>query len=298
MVKRFNLGRILYGLLALTVFCAGANAQSGARAPQFTVRTLDGEEFSSGSLHGRVVLLEFWTTRCPDCRKTEAAVGELARSYYSQGLVAIAVDVGEPAARVAAYLKAHPAAVPVAVDQGGKLSARFGKHGVPYCVAIDRDGFIAGSQSGPGGADSLLSLVSLAGLQSRPAASRAAKASPAAPNAGAPRAGAPGEAQGGEALAAPAPAPVSPPKIIELPRTAGTEPQKPSPKTIFVLTNGERLESDKYTMDGGVLQVEVGGVQRAIALNALDLKATEAVNHERGVDLKIPESGSEVYIAF
>jgi hypothetical protein len=183
----------------------------------------------------------------------------------------------------------------VALDQGRKLSARFGKHGVPFYVLIDRDGYIAGTQNGVGGEDALLSLLSLAGLSGHAAGTQAGTPRPAAQPGGQPDAQ--GDAQGGAALPVSAPK-VSPPKIIELPHEAGSVPQKPSPKTVFVLANGERLESDKYTMDGGILQIEVGGEQHAIALNALDLKATVEVNHERGIELKIPESSSEVFVAF
>jgi hypothetical protein len=80
-----------------------------------------------------------------------------------------------------------------------------------------------------------------------------------------------------------------------LPRTLQT---KPVPKSVFVLANGERLEADHYTLDAGFLHVAVGGAQRTIALSALDMKATTAANRERGIDFKIPQSRSEVFLAF
>jgi hypothetical protein len=69
-------------------------------------------------------------------------------------------------------------------------------------------------------------------------------------------------------------------------------------KTIFVLANGERLESDEYTMEAGTLHVKVGSEQRVIALSALDVKATVALNRQRGIDLKIPQSRNEVSVSF
>jgi hypothetical protein len=44
--------------------------------------------------------------------------------------------------------------------------------------------------------------------------------------------------------------------------------------------------------------VVADGQQRTIALSELDMKATVAVNRERGVDLKIPKRRSEVVVAF
>ena len=66
-------------------------------------------------------------------------------------------------------------------------------------------------------------------------------------------------------------------------------PSKPAPKTILVFVNGERLEADHYTIDAALLRVMVGGQQRTIALSTLDVKATVAVNRQRGIDFKLPE---------
>jgi peroxiredoxin len=287
-VKPISLSRILCAFLALTVFCGWVSADVGARAPQFTARTLDGQTFNNASLRGSVVLLEFWATRCPDCRRNRAAVDNLARRFSGEGLVVLAVDVGEPATKVRNYLQAHPTSSPVVLDQGRKLSARFGRHGVPYYVLIDRDGYIAGTENGEGGEDSLLSLLSLAGLSLRSDTPRSNTARSNAPRP---------DTQGGNPLPA-ASAGVTPPKVIEMPVSPRSEPSKPSPKTIFVLANGERLESDHYTMEKGVLHVAVDGGQRTITLSELDLKATAALNRERGIDLKIPQNRNEVYVAF
>jgi hypothetical protein len=105
--------------------------------------------------------------------------------------------------------------------------------------------------------------------------------------------------------AANSPAVPSGPKIIEVPQTApaprstrARHAPKPARKTIFVLANGERLESDDYTMEAGTLHVTVGGEQRKIPLSALDAKATVELNRQRGIDLKIPKSRNEVSVSF
>jgi len=58
------------------------------------------------------------------------------------------------------------------------------------------------------------------------------------------------------------------------------------------------LEADHYSLDATSLHVEVDGQQRTIALRTLDMKTTLAVNHQRGVDLNIPKSHSEIFLAF
>jgi hypothetical protein len=100
-------------------------------------------------------------------------------------------------------------------------------------------------------------------------------------------------------------APVKP-KMIVVPRnapsnashTAKARATKRNPKTTFVLANGERFYSDQYTISSGVLQATVNGEQRTIPVSTLDMKTTLAVNHARGVELKVPQSSREVFLAF
>jgi hypothetical protein len=65
-----------------------------------------------------------------------------------------------------------------------------------------------------------------------------------------------------------------------------------------VLAKGERVESHEYTMAAGVLHVMVAGQTREIALSELDQKTTVELNRQRGIDLKFPQSRSEVFIGF
>ncbi len=98
-------------------------------------------------------------------------------------------------------------------------------------------------------------------------------------------------------------APEQPPKpsgmkVIDIPPDKSSHPGQPVPKAVFVLTSGERLESDRYTMDTKYLHVAVEGEERIVAMSAVDVQATESANRARGIDLKIPTSKSEVFVSF
>jgi hypothetical protein len=73
---------------------------------------------------------------------------------------------------------------------------------------------------------------------------------------------------------------------------------KPTPKTVFVFVNGDRFEADHYVLHATFLHVTAEGQDRSIPLSALDIPKTIAVNRKRGINLKIPTSGSEVFLAF
>ena len=260
--------RVLLNFVSLLLLCATLAADTPRPAPQFSLQTLEGETYSNASLWGKVVLLQFWATWCKYCRRDQPAVDSLTRAYSNRGLVVMAVDVDEPEATVRDYLRSNPRTCRVALDDGGSLAARFGAEGFPYYVAIDANGNIAGVQSGAGGEASLQQLLGRAGLFGSAGNRGAASAS------------------------------IVRPKMMDVPGGQSTMMSKPLPKTIFVFTDGSRLESHHYTLDETSLHVVVHGQPRTIALSTLDMKTTLALNHEHGIDLNIPKGHSQIFLAF
>ncbi len=78
------------------------------RHRDFVAKTLEGERLTSESLKGKVVLLDFWATWCPPCKKDESAVESVIAAFQKEGLVVLAVNMGEPRRKVKKYLEASP----------------------------------------------------------------------------------------------------------------------------------------------------------------------------------------------
>src|SRR5882724_1020590 len=57
----------------------GNPIDTGGPAPRFNAKTVNGELFNNESIKGKVVLLQFWTTWCPYCRKEQPVVDSIAR---------------------------------------------------------------------------------------------------------------------------------------------------------------------------------------------------------------------------
>lgn len=150
-------------LAALSAFC-GCNAREPA--PRFSAKTLAGERFTNDSVKGKVVLLQFWTTWCPYCRRDQSAVDAIDREFAGKGLVALAVSVGEPRETVTNYLEQNPRSCRIVLTEDTNLAAVFEATGFPVYVLIDREGNIAGTQRGAGGEAALRRLLSRAGLES------------------------------------------------------------------------------------------------------------------------------------
>ena len=72
----------------------------------------------------------------------------------------------------------------------------------------------------------------------------------------------------------------------------------PDSPAVFVLSNGERLESSHYLLTVTSLRLQQGETQRTIPLSAVNVDATIAANRERGIDLKIPHNKAEIMLSF
>ncbi len=276
MVTRSALQHCLRIVLTLLILFEAALGDTPA--PTFNLRSLDGQTFSNSSLSGNVVLLQFWATWCPYCKRDQAAVDAIQSEYAGRGVVVVAVDVGEDESIVRQYLQKNPRACSVALDESNAVARRFGMDGVPHYVVIDRNGNVAAVRSGAVGQQGLRNMLSRADREpgSKPGRS---------------------QTQAADVGAAPAAGGPSPQWTI-VSGGQSSLPKKPIPKTIFVLMNGEQLESNHYVIGGGFVDVTVAGEQRRIAFTSLDTRKTIALNHAHGVDLKFPTSKNEVFLGF
>ena len=151
--------------LAFAALCrVPAAGQEREPAPRFSAKTLDGERFTNESLKGKVVLVQFWATWCQYCRRDQPAVDSILGDFADQGLVVLAVNVGEPRKKVKQYLAASPRACPVVLMEDTNLAALYAARSYPLYVLIDREGNVAGRQNGAAGEDALRRLLRRAGL--------------------------------------------------------------------------------------------------------------------------------------
>jgi hypothetical protein len=96
----------------------------------------------------------------------------------------------------------------------------------------------------------------------------------------------------------PAPQPPAEPKIIEVPGVSNQTPAKPLPPTVFILSNGERLETKRFLLRANELSVTIDRHQRTIPLDQVNLEATMAANRDRGINMEIPADPNEISLRF
>ncbi len=113
-------------------------------AADFAVGDLDGKPVRFAALRGRVVLLNFWATWCPPCRKEMPSMERLYQAYKDKGLVVVALSQDQASAQtVKAFTDALKLGFPVWHDRDGLVGRQYGIPGVPTTFLIGRDGRIA-----------------------------------------------------------------------------------------------------------------------------------------------------------
>ncbi|HOW98149.1 MAG TPA: redoxin domain-containing protein, partial [Kiritimatiellia bacterium] len=122
---------------------------SGKPAPDFELELLDGSTFRLADQKDKVVVLDFWATWCPPCRKTLPHMGELAAAYAGQAVVFLGVSRDRPGDKdkIAPLLAEHKVPYPTGLDLQG-LGLDYSVAAIPCVVLIGRDGRVQGRQVG------------------------------------------------------------------------------------------------------------------------------------------------------
>jgi peroxiredoxin len=132
----------------------------------FTLADLQGKNWSLKDLRGKVVLLNFWATWCPPCRKEMPDLEALYLRFKDkdQGFVVLAIS-DEDAAKVTPFLAERNITYPVLLDQGRKVNEQFQIAGIPKSFVYDRSGKLVAQSIDMRTQRQFLEMLAQAGLQ-------------------------------------------------------------------------------------------------------------------------------------
>jgi thiol-disulfide isomerase/thioredoxin len=111
-------------------------------APALKLPDLDGKLLDLATLRGKVVLINFWATWCPPCRREMPSLERLRQRLADQGLTVLAVDVGEDADTVFSFTgQLEPApAFPLLLDLDSRAMQAWKVKGLPTTFVADAQG--------------------------------------------------------------------------------------------------------------------------------------------------------------
>ena len=81
-VRKLIVASVLLGLFYF--FISSPKNKEGKNANDFTAQLIDGSTFSLSDLQGSYVLLDFWGSWCPPCRREMPAIVNLQNTYHGK----------------------------------------------------------------------------------------------------------------------------------------------------------------------------------------------------------------------
>ncbi len=147
---------VLYSMLPLLYSNAFAQDSSynieklvGQRAPDFTLKDLEGKPVNLSSFKGKVVLLNFWATWCPPCKAELPSMNKLYQQLKNRGLVIIAVSTDRSVSVIKEFTKNNPLDFIIVIDSDLRVSRSLYKvFMLPTTFIIDKRGIISGRYFG------------------------------------------------------------------------------------------------------------------------------------------------------
>jgi peroxiredoxin len=105
----------------------------------FTLTELGGKTWTLKEQRGKVVLLNFWATWCPPCRKEMPDLESLYQQFKDQGLLILAIS-DEDAGKVKPFIAQQKVTYPILLDPRRKVNELFQIEGIPKTFVYDRNG--------------------------------------------------------------------------------------------------------------------------------------------------------------
>jgi peroxiredoxin len=116
----------------------------GRRAPDFTLKDMNGKEVRLTQFKGKVVLINFWATWCGPCKYEIPLFVDLQKRFGSQGLSFLGISVDDEVDTLRPFVAEYKMNYPVLIGLGREdVQDSYGPmFGIPVTVLVARDGTI------------------------------------------------------------------------------------------------------------------------------------------------------------
>jgi peroxiredoxin len=119
-------------------------AQAGFRAPDFSLRTAEGEIITLSELKGRPILINFWASWCPPCRAEMPAFERAYQAWQDQGFLILAINATQQDSvdQALAFAQEYGLSFPLLFDADGQVYRNYQVRSLPTSFFVDPQGVI------------------------------------------------------------------------------------------------------------------------------------------------------------
>lgn len=112
------------------------------KAPDFTFKTLNGEEVSLSDFKNKVIVLNFWATWCGPCVHEMPDLEKLYQNYKEKGLQVLGLTLQSKKKQIPAKIKKTGVTYPILLDAEPAIKTYGPFNAVPTTFIINRKGEI------------------------------------------------------------------------------------------------------------------------------------------------------------
>ncbi len=145
--------RTLIFLLAIMLAACGGDSttqlNTGDAPPAFASATPTGQIIRfPDDLSGKVVVIRFWADWCRYCENEMKAIEQVWQRHRGEGLEVLAVNAGQDATAIAAFIKKIGVTYPALLDENTAIAKQYGVIALPTTFFVGKDGKIRSKMLG------------------------------------------------------------------------------------------------------------------------------------------------------
>ncbi len=131
---------------------APVGIQKGNLAPDFELKTLDGDSMKLSDYRGKRIILNMWATWCPPCRAEMPDIQDFYEANQDKGIIILGVNLTSSEKQpenIAKFIDEFGLTFPVVLDEKNSVADRYQVVSIPTTYMIDSRGVIQQKIIGP-----------------------------------------------------------------------------------------------------------------------------------------------------
>lgn len=121
----------------------------GRTAPEFALKSFNGDEVKLSDFRGKTVLVNFWASWCHPCREEAPVLEKTYMSLSGRQVEFIGINIMDDRKSAEEYIKSFGGTFVNIYDPENKIHLDYGVGGVPETFFVNPDGIITGKHRGP-----------------------------------------------------------------------------------------------------------------------------------------------------
>jgi thiol-disulfide isomerase/thioredoxin len=143
------MGRLVLASVA-ALLLSSCQSQAAGKRPDWSIKLSGGRKVSASDYDGKVLIVDFWATWCPPCRKEVPGFIKLQKEYGDKGLVVLGFSMDKDPETHERWVKEQGLnylSIYANTEEGQAVIEQFQKvigeiSGIPTTLVIDRSGRI------------------------------------------------------------------------------------------------------------------------------------------------------------